>query len=123
MNEAKLRNEIMHSFPSCFLGIGVVIGGLFLFLWAAGAAFGGWETLSLAHAGCLMTLDAAMCEWRVIDWRMNVETSGEQMAPGGFARRQAMSVHRQQLWSVSRLVHILFGVGTLCWGFGDLLTG
>ncbi len=112
------RNTVKAAFPVGFLRAGVVIAGLILLY---GALAQRTADAALPRAGCLVTLAAAMFEWRILTWRIEVEAAARNLDEAKSADRQALNLHRTQVARVAPWAHALFFVGTLCWGFGDLL--
>lgn len=112
--------NVIDSFPRRHLQCVVVMGA---------SAFGvglldAFSSLDLApfdlpHCGCLMTLSAAMGEWRIIQWQCQVAGILRDANEHGAIERQASSVHAVQVDNSAWWVHLLFLLGTIAWGFGD----
>jgi hypothetical protein len=109
--------DLIEAFPQLELRI-LIIGVGCLFVVAAVGKWQSWDVISIAHAGCLMTLITAVCEWRMIDWRLRVDSLAEKMSRDSEERRRAVLVYKTQLRSASFWVHLGFGLGTIAWGFG-----
>lgn len=113
------RHVASKALPVWFLRNTVILCGLMLIYGVLGQRTP--ASTILPRAGCLVTLAAAICEWRILYWRIQLEGVAREIDEYEFADRQALNIHRVQLASTAPLVHAIFFVGTLSWGFGDLL--
>jgi hypothetical protein len=118
MDRMAARRIAESAFPRGHLRVLLAVGILTLLY---GAIAQRTLEMALPRAGCLSTLAAAMCEWRMLYWRIEVEVAARELDKREFRDRQAMQVHRVQVANTARWVHLLFFVSTICWGFGDLL--
>ena len=114
--------KLVPGFPNTLIR-GILLFGTLLFLAGIADAYGLLDLapLTLTRMGCLMTVHAAFGEWRIIQWQLKNAAAVRSFGDVSADIRQVAKTYEKQRRSAIGLMHALFLLGTIAWGFGDLI--